>query len=203
MARLGRSFPVNWRVANRNSRLINTPGSASLPATISLSAVPAQAGNVELDALFIMGNSSIPPASAFMPAGVSLAAGGLVTSNAALAFGLLVAGIPDAWIYTGPVPLTYLQYLDSAGTLTAVPGMAVVAMGEASGWTYDLPVPPPDGRWVTIGAGGQVTDAGLGGEEEDDLAWNPPGHLAHLPVPFELIGRRIMAKRKSATAGTR
>ena len=208
MARLGRSFPVNWRLANRNNLRLNTQAAATLAVGTSVSATGTYSigGTATLAAGFVMGNFSIPPASASIAAGISLTAGGLVTSNAALPVAAMVAATPNGWQYIGLVPVTYVQYLASSGTLTAAPGQSFVAMKEASGWEYALPVPPGDGNWVTLGGGGQVMSVEYKvAEEADPLGWDPPAHLAHLPVPFEVVARRIEAKRRRSdvTAGAR
>ena len=61
-------------------------------------------------------------------------------------------GAPGYYLFTGLVPLIYLQYLAAgSGTLVAAPGeqFNLGVISEASGWPYVLAVPPPDGRWVT------------------------------------------------------
>jgi hypothetical protein len=57
-----------------------------------------------------------------------------------------------------------------------------------------------------IGSGGQVFYALAAPRREDepgpadDLTWAPPPHLAHLPVPFDLIARRITRKQQQGRA---
>ena len=117
-----------------------------------------------------------------------------------LAIGLtLTAGGVNAWQYIGPVPLTYLQYMDPEGVLAVIPGEGFTELGPASGFPYSLPSPPPDGRWVIVGTGGVVYDFLRRDELDpppDDLAWDPPPALAHLPMPFGLIAERIARKRR-------
>ena len=67
-------------------------------------------------------------------------------------------GAPGYYLFTGLVPLIYLQYLAAgSGTLVAAPGeqFNLGVISEASGYPYTLAVPPPDGRWATE-AGGLV-----------------------------------------------
>ena len=111
---------------------------------------------------------------------------------------------PQGWYFIGLEELTYLQYLnDDSGTLTGIPDSpdVVAEMGPASGWTYFLPVPPADGRWIPAAGGpGLILDeVHAPGPEVDDLAWDPPAHLAHLPVPFDLIAKRITRKQRRDT----
>ena len=166
-----------------------------------------------------------PPSANPMAIGLTLTAGGL-----------------NAWQYIGPVPLTYLQYMQAPGetlqvtfggasapapaSFAAIPGLAwpglmtpgdpvspppppvpppasviFTELGPASGYPWYLPTPPPDGRWVIIGGGGQVYDFLHGPERAaepavDDLEWDPPGHLAHLPAPFALIAERIRRRQQ-------
>lgn len=65
----------------------------------------------------------------------------------------LGAGGEEFTIFTGNVPLTYLQYLDlqTGHTLVVQPGHEY-AVTPASGYPYPLAVPPGDGRWQ--GGGG-------------------------------------------------
>jgi hypothetical protein len=55
--------------------------------------------------------------------------------------------------FIGLAPATYLQYLGPNGTLHVVPGATFTAgeIASASGWPYQLPVPPHDGRWLLNG----------------------------------------------------
>ena len=128
--------------------------------------------------------------------------GDITEYGAVLPVGLtLTAGGVNAWQYIGPVPLMYMQYLDAGDgeTLVAVPGEIFGSLGPASGFGYTLPAPPPDGRWATIGSGGQVYYGLTAPREEgkrDDLAWDPPPSRAHLPVPFGLIAERIRRKQQ-------
>lgn len=197
MPRLGRSQPVNW-LLRRHPASLAIPASAALPAGVSMAAGANVSGSAVLTEITNIGPVSIPPATCELDAGVSLTAGGLVTSNALLSASFGVAAIPQAWLFTGGVPLAYPQYLEGGGSLAVTPGEAVVAMGAASGWPYGLAVPPPDGRWIALGGGGHVlkTEAPQEDEGEPDLSWDPPAHLAHLPVPFSLIAERIASKRR-------
>lgn len=64
------------------------------------------------------------------------------------------SAVAAAYQYIGLVPVTYLQYLGPAGTLSPVPG-AAYQTGEivpASGWPHLSAVPPQDGRWLLNGA---------------------------------------------------
>jgi hypothetical protein len=73
----------------------------------------------------------------------------------------------------------------------------VTEMHPASGYPYHLAAPPPDGRWVSLGGGGLLgAEAPQERDEPDPLAWDPPPHLAHLPVPFDVIRRRIEARQR-------
>jgi len=197
VARLGRSFPVNWILRNRPPADLAIPAAATLPAGISLTAGANVSGSAVLAEITNVGPVSIPPATAELDAGISLAPGGLVTSNALLTAETSVAAFPQAWLFTGTVPLAYPQYLEPGGSLAVTPGQAVVAMGAASGWPYGLAVPPPDGRWIALGGGGHVLEAEAPAEEEEpDLSWDPPPHLAHLPVPFSLVAERIARNQR-------
>ena len=109
-----------------------------------------------------------------------------VAGHATISVGLtLTAGPESAWQYIGPVPLTYLQYeFTAGGTLVVSPG-ETTEMDPASGYPYQLAVPPPDGRWIIAGSGMDLfTPAPPRRQEEapgDDSVWIPPPHLAHLP----------------------
>ncbi len=52
--------------------------------------------------------------------------------------------------YVGPYPVTYLQYLGPGGTLSVTPG-ETVAMTQASGWPYAVPIPPHGSTWLVNG----------------------------------------------------
>ena len=94
--------------------------------------------------------------AANMPVGLSLTAGSTVEPGVTLAVGFQLPAAPNLWIYQGQVAVTYPQYagMPGAGALTVTPGSFVFLIGRASGWPYRLPVPPPDGAWVTLGSGG-------------------------------------------------
>ena len=101
------------------------------------------------------------------------------------------------YLYAGAVSVDYLDYVDEVTTRTLVvsPG-GYYTMGAVNS-RAGLTVPPSDHRW-----GGAVPYLGFGAErDDDDLAWVPPAHLAHLPVPFEVIAERI--RRKQQRSGTR
>jgi hypothetical protein len=97
---------------------------------------------------------------AALPVGLSLAGGGVsVTGTALLATGVSMTAAVQGWTYTGGVPVTYLQYLGApgSGTLTAQPGEFTTLITPASGYPYNLMIPPADGRWVAVSnlGGGQ------------------------------------------------
>lgn len=198
MARLGRSQPVNWALRNRPPANLAIPASpTTLPAAVSLTAGASVSGSATLAEITNLTSVPFPPGTGEMDIGVGLTAGGLIVWDATLPIEADVEADPSAWQYIGGVPVSYLQYLAAGGSLTVTPGQTVVAMEEASGWPYDLPVPPADGRWLVLGAGGQLDAVEApGGEMGADLSWDPPPHLAHLPVPFDVIRRRIEAKQR-------
>ena len=119
------------------------------------------------------------PEAATLAVGLTLTAGG---------------GVPG-WIFTGPVPLTYLQYLQPPdGTLSVVPGEDVTYMGPASGYPYYLPTPPPDGRWVTSpGGGGFIFEAKRPQEEEKPK----PPPATRIPVRRDAIREWFNALREA------
>jgi len=197
VARLGRSQPVNWLLRSRHRTNLAIPAAAALPASMAVTAGANISGSATFAEITNVTSAATPPAAAALPATVSLTAGGSIVRNALLPAAATVTAVPSSWVFTGPVPLSYLQYLEAGGILAVEPGEAVVAMETASGWSYPLAVPPADGRWVTLGSGGQVLAAAAppaGGR--DDLSWDPPPPLAHLPVPFALIAARITRKQR-------
>ena len=94
--------------------------------------------------------------AAALPVGLSLSAGSVAEPVTVLAVGLSLPAVPNLWVYAGVFPVTYPQYLGvpGEGSLSVVPGEFVLLMGRASGYPWTLAVPPPDGRWVTLGTGG-------------------------------------------------
>jgi len=119
--------------------------------------------------------------------------------NASLNVGItLTAGAYSAWQYIGQVPLTYLQYLMQGGTLQVTPGEYIQVAGPASGWSYELPLPPPDGRWLTTGTGGHniLGIVKLPEPEVDIFSWEPPEGQENMPIPFAVIAERIRRRQR-------
>ena len=93
---------------------------------------------------------SARPLATLLPVGLSLTTSAVTFSGSVtLPVGTDLDAAVAGWIFTGQVPLTYLQYLGPAGTLTAAPGVLTAAVTPASGYAFPLPVPPGDGRWIS------------------------------------------------------
>jgi hypothetical protein len=126
---------------------------ASLPATLTVTAHPPWIGaQANLAAGFTLSGASLnyPIQQATLNTGVSLAAGPVLSLTTVLP--VAVSQVADAagWLFTSLVPLTYLQYLGGEGTtLEGTPGLFTAAITPASGYAFQLPIPPHDGRWVS------------------------------------------------------
>jgi len=92
--------------------------------------------------------------SATLGIGFTLGNTSAVEYSARLPVATTLKSSAEGWIYIGPVPLTYPQYLARKGTLIATSGEFFYYITPASGWPYALALPPPDGRWITGNEGG-------------------------------------------------
>ena len=147
-------------------------GDTALP--LSLAMVSAPAG-------YYPGQAVLAVSTALAPASVLQAA-------AELGISLGVAPSPSGWIYVGPDDVTYPQYLDLAGALTATPGEFTYYIIPASGYPYAVPVPPPDGKWLSL-ATGQVVAL----EAPRGVAVHPSA-----PAPLLTTPKRHGMKHRSA-----
>lgn len=158
---VGLSAPTGMKYTIIATEVLGTLGAAgpaaALAASFTLNARPpwTGAGAVLPVTASVTANSlGYALQQAALPAGLSLAGGGITLgAGATLAAGIQVLAAVTGWTFTGTVPLTYPQYLGTGGALTAVPGEFTNVISPASGYPWDLGVPPPDGRWVSPSSG--------------------------------------------------
>jgi len=153
---VGMSAPAGMKYTAIATEVLGTAGpppsnqTAALPASFTLRARPAWTdAGAAMNAGVSLSATSVSYAlyDAGLDAGLALTAGYDLGAAVTLPVGVGVDAQAAGWIYTGTFPVTYLQYLGAGGTLGADPGEFTTQITAASGYPYQLQVPPQDGRW--------------------------------------------------------
>jgi len=165
---VGLSAPTGMKYTVIATEVLGQAGAASPTAALAVGlSVAARPAWTDAGAALAAGVSVSATAvgyalqSATLPAGLSLAGGASLVTVTRLPVTAAMSAGAAGWIFNGPVPLTYLQYLGLGGTLTAAPGEFTTAITPASGYAYQLNVPPPDGRWLSPFSSSPVGDVRL------------------------------------------
>ena len=145
-------------VENVGGNNVAVSASLAIATAMTSGALAGAYGHARLQIALAVKPSSVGyiPGEASFAISTSLSPRAIQKAAAELGVVTFISGAPQGWTFIGPADVTYPQYLGLTGALTAEPGEFTVYILPASGWPYQLAVPPPDGRWIGVASSSQA-----------------------------------------------